>query len=290
VVKVLLDNGANEDSTNEEGMTAHDLATTKKHRNVLRVLNRSDHSQAANKGSLWTSASAGDAMHETNEEYVITQVVWVTFPLPQAFVRRLGGKHSLLVLSVEAPAGTRQFVLEKAETGNPDLFPNGIMLSNCKDLNTHKFSTDEDSKVKHHKIKGASDLKGIVTLADAYQHAVDGSKQGDGSNSDYKGGPYDLAKSNCHHMALHVLNFCCKSNARCTTTDMPNRTLQWFAPVGKLLTSGSKIGSVKSVSKSESISEHCSFTHMPIEQSSALSKTDLQIAIECADLSDWVSG
>jgi hypothetical protein len=292
VVKVLLDNGANEDQTNRQGVTPRDLATKERHRNVLRVLDRCGQNiDITNKGALWTSASAGDAMHEKNQEYLITNVLWITFPLPQKFVRWIGGKHSLLVLSVKAPEGTRQFVLEKAETGDPDAFPNGIMLSTCKDLNTHKFSNTE-GKVVHHRIKGASDLQD-VTLADAYRYAFDGSKQGDDSyhHKDYQGVPYDLVRSNCHHMALHVLNFCCKSNARCKAGDMPNQKLAQLSPLAKMFASGSKSGSVKSVSTSESMSEQYGFPHMPIEQSSTyvLTRVDLYIAIQCAMLSDWVS-
>jgi hypothetical protein len=282
VVKVLLENGAIKDSTNKEGKTPRDLAESKKHRKVVRELDRKDHTPITNKGSRWTSASAGDAMREKNEKYSITQIVWVTFPLPH-WVKRLGGKHSLLVLCVKTPEGTRQFVLEKAETEDLDAFPNGIMLSNCKDLNTHKFS-DTKGKVGKLFTKGPSDLV-TVTLADAYRYAVDGSKQDDGHcDQGYQGGPYDLAKSNCHHMALHVLNYCCRSNARCKMSDMPNQTLLTFAPVANFFTnSGSTSGSPKSAGKS--------FTHMPIEQSGTytLTNTDLQIANQCAMLSDWVS-
>jgi hypothetical protein len=244
-------------------------------------------------GAFRTTAGSGNARHERNSTDIVTTVEWCTIPLKQAGARIFGGAHSFLIFTL-TPQGpdspSRKVMIEKARTRDctcganilPDElvpfpvctckgFKNGIMLSSVL------FSGRFDKRPWRTKDTGV--LKQNITLRMVYAEAV-------GSDLD----TYDVTDRNCHHMALHVVNFCCISEAQ--ETKMPNALL---CSVGSRLSSTLGIKFEQSASLgslgSDSFDEESNAQDQPemcIPDENVDGSSLSENALLCAQFSQWI--
>jgi hypothetical protein len=152
----------------------------------------------------------GDAHDEREKAYRIIKIDWYTKPL-HGIAKKLGGLHSILVLTLLTGETRKEIIMEKALSS--PRFENGIILSSCN-MSELKRKFPE-LKLHVDKISRQGVLED-ATLRSAYKKAVGL-------------GAYHLSKSNCHHMALKVLNSCVEEGCQLKESAMPNYHLVTIA-------------------------------------------------------------
>jgi hypothetical protein len=171
------------------------------------VARKHGHLALAEQLEFWNKAAnfrggVGDAFDKAMEDTrFVTKVEWYTIPLSGFFNHILGGKHSLLVVTVVDPiheCNTHSYIIEKAcppVSDTTERYKNGVFISNWGEA-----APSVNTRPRH--VLSAADLcRSDITMQFLRNLAVDM-------------GDYDSLTRNNHCAARLLYNACAKDEAR----------------------------------------------------------------------------
>eukprot|EP00927_Polykrikos_kofoidii_P017011 TRINITY_DN17722_c0_g1_i1.p1 TRINITY_DN17722_c0_g1~~TRINITY_DN17722_c0_g1_i1.p1 ORF type:complete len:1194 (+),score=140.93 TRINITY_DN17722_c0_g1_i1:194-3775(+) len=206
VCRKLVESGSLARLRNRSSQTPADIAAQHGHTEVAEFL--------ADVGSFTTiRGGVGDAWASVREMGSldcrrVVKVEWYTMPLP-GFVSLIGGAHSLLAVTVECRGEQPHiYALEKTNQRDSDECTNGVLLSHWLDVAPHVEATPLHTLER-------DDIENNTGKPDFIVHSLRALA--------VELGEYNVARSNCHHMALAVFNACAKETAR--APQIPNQLL-----------------------------------------------------------------
>eukprot|EP00440_Ansanella_granifera_P001766 gb/GFBE01001904.1/.p1 GENE.gb/GFBE01001904.1/~~gb/GFBE01001904.1/.p1 ORF type:complete len:566 (+),score=112.49 gb/GFBE01001904.1/:1-1698(+) len=201
-----------------------------------------------------------------NDLRVVRRVEWHTIPLP-GMVGNIGGEHSLLAVFVrgEIDGDTCAYTIEKARArtkangADEDFCKHGVFVSHWREV-APNMTSPPLHLLEEHELQ-SSDL----TIAKLRQIAVDM-------------GPYNVAKSNCHHAAMMLYNTCAAADYQLAA--MPNQLLTSTAFLLSLAgVDVANVGSAGSTTASGSTSELASTVDMATKAVLGWDQDELELAL-----------
>jgi len=220
VAKVLVEAGAPIGLLNDAGYSAIQLAKWNRHKALARYLEKS-------RGTFDMKGGSGRELKKAlKDRRTVTEVEWLFIPLGGP-VKLLGGRHSMLAITVRSGADTHRYVIEKA-ADDPgvqvpktpeDIGYRGVFLSKWQEVARGRTNISAFRRLAGDQI-GNADL----TMRHLFHLAV---------GPEDEQNDYDVGTNNCHHMAFTLFNHCAAEGFKLSFQNIPDRTLTDVARVLK---------------------------------------------------------